>query len=78
MWWIVDVGFSHALDEKNAIKAQKKCISIAKLLTFSINRVRKGHIYDPPYLGGNELKIACHLIFPPCKVCAIKNIWTII
>ena len=28
MWWIVDVGFSHALDKKNATKAQKKCLHI--------------------------------------------------
>ena len=28
MWWIVDVGFSHALDEKNATKAQKKCLHL--------------------------------------------------
>ena len=26
MWWIVDVGFSHVLDEKNATQAQKKCL----------------------------------------------------
>ena len=28
IWWIVDVGFSHALDEKNATKAQKKCLHL--------------------------------------------------
>ena len=28
MWWIVDVGFSHVLDEKNATKAQKKCLHL--------------------------------------------------
>jgi hypothetical protein len=24
MWWIVDVGFSHAIDRKDATQAQKK------------------------------------------------------
>ena len=28
MWWIVDVGFSHVLDEKNATQAQKKCLHL--------------------------------------------------
>ena len=28
MWWIVDVDFSHALDEKNATQAQKKCLHL--------------------------------------------------
>ena len=28
MWWIIDVSFSHALDEKNATKAQKKCLHL--------------------------------------------------
>ena len=28
MWWIVDVGFYHALDEKNATQAQKKCLHL--------------------------------------------------
>jgi hypothetical protein len=28
MWWIVDVGFSHALDEKNATQVQKKYLHL--------------------------------------------------
>jgi hypothetical protein len=28
MWWIVDMGFSHALDEKNTTQAQKKCLHL--------------------------------------------------
>jgi hypothetical protein len=28
MWWIEDVGFSHALDEKNVTQAQKKCLHL--------------------------------------------------
>ena len=28
MWWIVDVGFSHALNEKNSTQAQKKCLHL--------------------------------------------------
>ena len=28
MWWMIDVGFSHALDEKNATQAQKKCLHL--------------------------------------------------
>lgn len=28
MWWIVDVGFSHAIDENNATQAQEKCLHL--------------------------------------------------
>jgi hypothetical protein len=28
MWWIIDVGFSHVLDEKNATQAQKKYLHL--------------------------------------------------
>ena len=28
MWWIVDVGFSHAFDENNASEAQEKCLHL--------------------------------------------------
>ena len=28
MWWIVDVGFSHALDEDNLTQAQEKCLDL--------------------------------------------------
>jgi hypothetical protein len=28
MWWIVDVGFSHAIDRKSATQAQKKCLHL--------------------------------------------------
>jgi hypothetical protein len=28
MWWSVDVGFSHSLDEKNATQVQKKCLHL--------------------------------------------------
>jgi hypothetical protein len=28
MWWIVDVGFSHALDKNNATQAQKKYLHL--------------------------------------------------
>jgi hypothetical protein len=28
MWWIVDVGFSHVLEEKNTTQAQKKCLHL--------------------------------------------------
>ena len=28
MWWIVDMGFSHALDQKNTTKAQKKYLHL--------------------------------------------------
>ena len=38
MWWIVDVGFSRALNENNATQAQKKCLHLdCKLLTYFIN-----------------------------------------
>jgi hypothetical protein len=28
MWWIVDVGFSHAIERKDATQAQKKCLHL--------------------------------------------------
>ena len=28
IWWIVDVGFSHAIDRKDATQAQKKCLHL--------------------------------------------------
>jgi hypothetical protein len=28
MWWIIDVGFSHAIDRKNTTQAQKKCLHL--------------------------------------------------
>jgi hypothetical protein len=28
MWWIVDVSFSHAIDENNATQAQEKCLHL--------------------------------------------------
>jgi hypothetical protein len=33
LWWMVDVGFSHELDEENLTQAQEKCLDLdAKLL----------------------------------------------
>ena len=28
MWWMVDVGFSHVLDENNLTQAQEKCLDL--------------------------------------------------
>jgi hypothetical protein len=28
MWWMVDVGFSHVLDEENLTQAQEKCLDL--------------------------------------------------
>ena len=28
MWWIIDVGFPHAIDRKDATQAQKKCLHL--------------------------------------------------
>ena len=28
MWWMVDVGFSHVLDEDNLTQAQEKCLDL--------------------------------------------------
>jgi len=28
MWWMVDVGFSHMLDEDNLTQAQEKCLDL--------------------------------------------------
>jgi hypothetical protein len=28
LWWIVDVGFSHPIDRKNATQMQKKCLHL--------------------------------------------------
>jgi hypothetical protein len=28
MWWMVDVGFSHAFDEENLTQAQEKCLDL--------------------------------------------------
>jgi hypothetical protein len=28
MWWIIDVGFSHAIERKDATQAQKKCLHL--------------------------------------------------
>jgi hypothetical protein len=28
MWWVVDVGFSHALDEENLTQTQEKCLDL--------------------------------------------------
>jgi hypothetical protein len=45
MWWIIDVGFSHALDRKNATKRKGNTyISIAKLLIFSIDLWRIAYL----------------------------------
>ena len=28
MWWMVDVGFSHVLDEENLTPTQEKCLDL--------------------------------------------------
>ena len=28
IWWMVDVGFSHVLDEDNLTQAQEKCLDL--------------------------------------------------
>ena len=28
MWWMIDVGFSHVLDENNLTQAQEKCLDL--------------------------------------------------
>jgi hypothetical protein len=33
MWWIVDAGFSHVLDENNLTQAQEKCIDLENQAT---------------------------------------------
>jgi hypothetical protein len=38
MWWIVDVGFSHAIDENIATQAQEKCLHLDSQATNIIYR----------------------------------------
>ena len=45
MWWIVDVGFSHALDEKNATKVQKKCLHLDCQATNIFHQSMKDNIF---------------------------------
>jgi len=28
MWWMVDIGFSHVLDEENITQARDKCLDL--------------------------------------------------
>jgi hypothetical protein len=35
LWWMVDVGFSHELDEENLTQAQEKCLDLDTKLLIS-------------------------------------------
>ena len=88
MWWIVDVGFSLALDRKNATQAQKKCLHLNCQATNIFYQSMKDNIFgeismvqdmsettsdNPPKLRSLCMKMIKHVIFSKCKVCAIKN-----
>jgi len=44
-WWIVDVGFSHALEKKNATQAQKKCLHLDCQATNIFYQYREDNIF---------------------------------
>ncbi|MVG17229.1 hypothetical protein EF849_22650, partial [Aeromonas jandaei] len=46
MWWIVDVGFSHMLDEKNLTQAQEKCLDLECQATNMIFRCLRDDIFS--------------------------------
>ncbi|RCV43206.1 hypothetical protein SETIT_9G276500v2, partial [Setaria italica] len=45
MWWIVDVGFSHAIDRNNATQAQEKCLHLNCQATNILYKSMKDNIF---------------------------------
>ena len=50
MWWMVDVGFSHVLDEENLTPTQEKCLDLdiqtTNILFRSLHNCILGEIMD--------------------------------
>ena len=47
IWWMVDIGFSHVLDEDNLTQAQEKCLD----LDIQATNIIVDEIWSAVYLG---------------------------
>jgi len=45
MWWIIDVSFSHVLDENNLTQAQEKCLDLEIQATNVLYRYMEDNIF---------------------------------
>ena len=50
MWWMVDVGFSHVLDEENLTQAQEKCLDLKIQATCILHRSLGDKIFGKNYV----------------------------
>jgi hypothetical protein len=66
-----------SIENISSLAIEMKAFTLHLSCFLSINHKGKAYIYDSPHLRTNKLKIALHPISPPCKVCAIKNVWTL-
>jgi hypothetical protein len=46
IWWMVDVGFSHVLNEENLTQAQEKCLDLDTQAIDIIYRSLDGSIFE--------------------------------